>query len=123
MGLQDCESIAEDKIISGIGLIHGYKNGGGIIGKDFFQINLGIFCLTADKQIRPSVAVNVIHLNEKLKNPGDVRSRDAQRTDRVSGRIQIQVRGKKLEIYMCEKELFLNAKTFERRRKGERNVC
>ena len=49
------------------------------------------------------------------------RSRDAQRTDRVSGRIQIQVRGKKLEIYMCEKELFLNAKTFERRRKGERN--
>ena len=51
------------------------------------------------------------------------RSRDVQRTDRVTGRIQIQVRGKKLEIYMCEKELFLNVKTFERRRKEERNVC
>lgn len=51
------------------------------------------------------------------------RSRDVQRIDRVTGRIQIQVRGKKLQIYMCEKELFLNVKTFERRRKEERNVC
>lgn len=50
-------------------------------------------------------------------------SRDVQRTVRVTGRIQIQVRGKELEIYICEKELFLNVKSFERWRKEERNVC